>query len=108
LVTVARLNSAEVLLIFSRWEANSGFQGAGVVGVGWEVDIVWRRRWVRREVVVRTARVLNWSMGYCCTIWVFLDSNCDSELGCCGGLDIKYFGKIWLTSRASCNDVEKL
>jgi hypothetical protein len=73
-VTVARLNSAEAPPIFSRWEVNSGFQGAGVVGVGWEAGIAWRRR---REVVVRAARVLNWSVGeygYCCSVWVFLES----------------------------------
>ena len=76
-MTVARLNSAEAPPIFSRWEANSRFQGAGVVGVGWEVDIAWWRRWVRREVVVRAARVLNSSVGeygYCCFVWVFLES----------------------------------
>jgi hypothetical protein len=39
-VTVARLNSAEAPPILSRWEANSGFQGAGVVGVGLGVDMV--------------------------------------------------------------------
>jgi len=59
-VTVARLNSAKAPPIFSRWEANSGFQGAGVAGVGWEADITWWRRWVRREVVVWAARVVNW------------------------------------------------
>ena len=35
--------------------------------------------------------------GYCYSVWVFLESNCDSELGCCSGLDIKYFGKIWMS-----------
>jgi hypothetical protein len=104
-VTVARLNSAEAPPIFSRCDANSGFQGAGVAGVGWEVDMVWWRRWVRREVVVRAARVLNWSVG---GIWILLLCLGFLELGCCSGLDIKYFGKIGLTSRANCNDVETL
>jgi hypothetical protein len=70
-VTVARLNSADAPPIFSRWEANSGFQGAGVVGVGLGVDMVCWRRWVSREVVARAARTLNWGVGeyeYCCCL----------------------------------------
>jgi hypothetical protein len=58
-VTVARLNSAAAPPIFSRWDANSDFQGAGVLGVGAGFDMVWWRRWVRREVVTRVARALN-------------------------------------------------
>lgn len=62
-VTVARQNSAETPPIFSRCEAKSGFQGAVVMGAGWEVDMVCWRTWVRREVVVRVARVFVWHLG---------------------------------------------